>query len=520
MTVLNKLQQRLSHFDELELSPVFSRTTLLFLVLVYFCLTALASRRLLWHDELFTYYIATAPSLSQFWREVGLDLNPPLGYLLARASIKVLGASAFAVRLPSIIAFLVGSLCLSSFVSRRLGRPYGWLGMLVLWASPFFYYATEARPYALVLGFFGFALVAWQRIIENDRRIPWACLLGVAVTGMMLSHLMAIFYIAPFCLAELMRSYRRRKLDPAVCAALLTPYVVPFIYLHLVTRFESTSFPPAFQASFRRVIEFYFGTLKLEALPLMFALGLALWIANRTGKPAAIAPETRMTSVEAMLTAGLISLPVIIGLVLMPLHSAFFDRYAFPIEFGYALIVTFFLSKYAGRGVMAPLAACTVLLIFIGAYQLGPGRKESVWSGPASITRSDGGAQLDRIHPDLPLVAASGLTFLEMDHYADAPTLNRLYYLTDRTLAVRYADATIFEGLPKIKQYFPIRAKIAPYTMFTNEHPAFLVLGTPDYPEDWLLRELIDTGANVRYLGEVPGPYKDKQIYQVTIPAK
>lgn len=67
--------------------------------------------------------------------------------------MKAFGDSALVTRLPSMIAFAVASLCLYYVVRRRLGRFYGLVAMLVLWLSPFFFFAAKARPYALVLGF-------------------------------------------------------------------------------------------------------------------------------------------------------------------------------------------------------------------------------------------------------------------------------------------------------------------------------------------------------------------------------
>ncbi len=69
-----------------------------------------------------------------------------------------------------------------------------------------------------------------------------------------------------------------------------------------------------------------------------------------------------------------------------------------------------------------------------------------------------------------------------------------------------------------LKNYFPIRARVVPYREFLAAHPVFLVLGTPDYPEDWLLRALLAGHADVRYLGEFPELYKDTQLYEVTVP--
>jgi hypothetical protein len=59
---------------------------------------------------------------------------------------------------------------------------------------------------------------------------------------------------------------------------------------------------------------------------------------------------------------------------------------------------------------------------------------------------------------------------------------------------------------------------VEPYVQFVKDHPHFLVLGTPDYPEDWLIRELLDVGSHLRFLGMVPNEYKDWHVFEVTMP--
>ncbi len=485
-------------------------------ILVYLFLTALASSRLFWHDELYTVYIAAAPSWGRFWQEVQLDLNPPLHYLIVRASTAVLGQSGYAVRLPSIIGFLVGSLCLYRFVALRLNVWYGLLAMLVFWANPFFYYATEARPYALVIGFLGLSLLCWQKAVQPERSLVFVLLLALSIAGMMLSHMMALLYIAPLCLAEAVRDYRLRKPDLEIWAALLVPCAIPFIYMRSVARFDTSSFPPAFQASLGKIAAAYYGSLRVEALPLLLALLLAwLTISRESGDETS--EGWRITAVELALTAGFLALPAIVNLALMRTHGAYFDRYALPVAFGYGIAAAFFLAGRGNISNLPPLVASGVLFVFVIAFNLGPGLKQSVWARRGAVVGLSG-KMLDQVKPKLPLVAASGLTFLEMDHYEDASTVGRLYYLTDQKLAIHYAGATIFEGLPTIKNYFPIHGHVVPYREFIAAHPAFLVLGTPDYPEDWLLRALLAMHADVRYLGEFPVSYKDTQLYEVTVP--
>jgi hypothetical protein len=67
--------------------------------------------------------------------------------------------------------------------------------------------------------------------------------------------------------------------------------------------------------------------------------------------------------------------------------------------------------------------------------------------------------------------------------------------------------------------YFPISASVSSYNDFIHQHREFLVLGTYDYPEEWLLRKLHDDGARLIWLGAYPLPYWDSNLYLVNLNA-
>src|SRR5690349_17447753 len=128
---------------------------LIALTLIYVVLISINAGRHLSFDELLTYNIAKAPTLDRvFYFLKKWDLNPPLIHLLSHYSMRLLGDTTFALRLPSILAFYVASLALFAYVSRKIGAAYASIPVLVLWYSPMFKYATEARPYALLSMFF------------------------------------------------------------------------------------------------------------------------------------------------------------------------------------------------------------------------------------------------------------------------------------------------------------------------------------------------------------------------------
>lgn len=487
-------------------------------ILVYFALTIPSAQRHLWHDELYTYYIAKAPSVAQLLKDVRLDLHPPLGYLSVRASLALFGDNEPATRLPFLMAFLIGSLCLYRFVAERLRPAYGLLAMLVWWSTPFFMYSTEARPYALVVAFFGIAMLAWERAVLPGRSGSSVVVLGLAVLGMMFSHFYTVFYIWPFCLAELWRWYRSRKFYWAIWAALLIPCVVPLFYLSVLQRYEAGALPPVQQASPFKIFGFFYHTLEPEGMMLLLAVTIGLIVVFRRERQT-VDQTALMRPLDVAFTAGLLTLPVVLGAALMRTHGAFFPRYAIPALFAYGVLVAFFVAMYTNASRLAAAAACCVLLATIAGATLITSALNTLRTWGKTTAAAVRTPPLDRVRPELPLVAASGLTFLEMDHYESPATVARLYYLSDRSLALRYAHATIFEGgFVTLNQHFPIRARVAPYARFVAEHPHFLVVGTPDYAEDWLIRRLMDIHATLVYLGSFPIPYKDTQIFEVAMP--
>ena len=515
--------------DRFETAPItrfHSVAALLVAIVVYAGVTCALATRHLWHDELYTYYIAKAPTIAQLLRDVSLDLHPPLGYLVTRASLALFGDSAFATRLPFLLAFLIGSLCLYQFLAERLRPAYGLLGMLVFWATPFLAYATEARPYALVLAFFGIAMLAWERAVQPARSWISVLVLGLAVLAMMLSHFFSVFYIWPFCVAELWRWYRSRKLDRALWAVLLLPCAVPLLYLSSIHRWESAAYPPVQQASPFKLATFFYHSLEPEGSVLLLAvcIGIALAPRMRTNAPRVTSdgPLTNATAfapLDVAFTIGLLTLPVVLDVMLIKTHGVFFPRYAIVASLSYGILLALFVAKQTNKSRTAAVAANCILLASIAGTTLVSAALNTLRTWGRTTNAAVTSPPLDQIRPDLPLVAASGLTFFEMDKYESPRTVARLFYLSDRALALRYAHATIFEGgFVTLNQHFPIRAKVVPYQQFVAAHPHFLVVGTPDYAEDWLIPRLLDIHAKLEYLGSFPIPYKDHEIFEATMP--
>lgn len=498
--VSNVLQEERSWFFFLLLSVLYGAGTVWY-----------AIARPLWHDELFTYYISQASTLRELIRNIREnDLNPPLIYLLTRISHTLFGYSTLATRLPEIAGFYVGSMCFYKFLEHRVRASFAALGVLVFWMSPICWrLSTEARPYGLLFGFFGGVLLCWQKAIQPGPRTKTLLLLAFCVLGMVLSHVFAILMLLPFVVAEIARLFQTRRPDWPLWLAFALPLIGIVSYAPLINRYAHGLFPPAFQGSIERIalsaFEFYDPT-SLLAVVLAFLAGLAITLFERKRVNRLV---SRPNPVDAALIVGSLLIPAVVIATLMRMQGAYFPRYSFLAVVGISLLVAWTLNSFTSASRRASLTAVIVLILFFVF------RTERVTALELRLARQIGA--FDQIDPGLPFVDASGLTFLEMDKNEHPQFLSRLFYLTDPEYSAKYAHATIFEGMAELKNIFPIRANVATYREFVRTHRQFLVLGTPGYPEDWLLSALHDNGASVENVGTFRSIYKDSLLFKVTL---
>ena len=477
----------------------------------------------LWHDELYTYYIAQAPTFGRMihWTRT-LDLNPPLYYIFARAIFHVVPPDQFSVRLPSMIGYLTALLCVFLFV-RRLATPlHGYVAALILLGSSFTSYSFEARPYALVFGFLGIAAIGWQTAIEERPRRRWLALslLVIGAFGMLLSHVLALIAYGAFFFAEFVRFAIRRKADWILWAAMGLPLISYLTYRPLMQNHSSSSFPVLFQASAVKLVDAY-SVLWMDIAPLLaLSMLLAVWL-GACAPQEARANGPSFPAPELALAVGLLFVPLIVTLLFMRSHSAYFPRYGMVALFGVAILVPCFVAWWKRNsprvalifafifmfGVVSPnwFAVATEKYIYPGKHRL---------QAATAFTHKP----YSQVEPQLPFVDASGLTFLEMNDREDPAFLSRVYYLTDEQAAIQYAHATIFEGFTNLKHEFPIHDNVTPYPQFLRQHDRFLVFGTYAYAEDWLLRKLLADGATLKFLGDFSSSYGSHELYEVTLP--
>ena len=112
--------------------------------------------KLLSQDEIFvlqTDSVSSLRELIQIQRNYPISLDPLVFHVLAHACTKILGPTALALRLPSIFGFLLMQVCIF-FATRVIAGPRAAVVAMAFPAlTATLFYAPEARPYGLLLGF-------------------------------------------------------------------------------------------------------------------------------------------------------------------------------------------------------------------------------------------------------------------------------------------------------------------------------------------------------------------------------
>ncbi len=182
--------------------------------------------------------------------------------------------------MPSIIEFYLGSVALLLYVRRKAGSAFALLIILILWSSEAFFYAVEARPYALLFMSCAFLALSWDTATRASKRS--LALGGAAASslGLFSAHAFGPFSLLPFLIAEAVRFWRRRQPDYALWAALLLPAVAMIVYIPLFETYKLLLFPKAFEASFPRLGGYFYRSVSSISLSLLLAVIAALAVAR------------------------------------------------------------------------------------------------------------------------------------------------------------------------------------------------------------------------------------------------
>jgi hypothetical protein len=464
-----------------------------------------AARLKLWLDELYTLRVAELGGPREIWQGIleGCDGSPPFYTIAAHFFLPWMSNDALAIRVPAVIAFCGMFLALMAFYQRRLPASYAF-GAGLLTCNAVLYYATEARPYALVLGFAAGALLCWQRIADDVHRRAYQAGLALCLFGATAAHYYAIFLAAPLGLGELVRWHQNRRIDKGTLLAFLAPLAAVVLHLPLIAAGAQSQqnfwSPPTFGQ-----IPVYYMRNVWPMVPLLIPALVVAAIAGRarfttgsfrfagTGnllQPSATEgsePAFKPFSLpENIALAAQFILPVVVLIVSMYTTRLFVDRYVLWAVIGVAATLVWLLLVYSRGRTLAGLTLLLTCGVWLTLRETsGLIRVHTLREGQPilqALSRTSGG--------NLPVLVANQHAFMELAQYADPAIRPRVMYALSRELDLRYmkkdTGALLFTALRR-RTDLPI----IELDELLRRYPTFVLAALP---QDYLPQHLITHG--------------------------
>ena len=466
-----------------------------------------ASERLLWHDELFTLY-ASQLSPSALWEALadGLDLQPPLGYLVTRITTSTLGDGLVAMRVPSLVGFGLGCVCLGLFVKRRVGLAGGTVALLVPSVTAGYDYAYEARPYGMLLGLTGVALLLWQATERPRSRLLAALGLAIALAVAVSLHYYGVLLVAPLAVGESLRIRRGTPGGIPVWLAMAAGCAPLLAYLPLMG--AASEYGALFwtRPSFGQVPYTYRYFLYPILLPLFLCvLGVGLYrLLFPNEPPRSTATPATMPTPELGVSIVLLLLPVLavaVGFVV----GGYRHRYAIPMVLGLGGVIGLL------AGTSRSLRPVTLLAVLVGWLVVrSVGYAIPLWSNspPDPLARHPM-LKVAMHEPAVPILLSNDATYTQLRHYGPPELVRRLAIaMPPHDMAAPRFEDSSERAMRALDRWRPIA--LEEYDTIKQRAGTFLVYGDAR----WLILQLIHDGARVELVGEGFG----QQLLRVTLP--
>lgn len=482
---------------------------------VYFAATSvLASRKPMWNDELFTYFIAQAPSLSGIWSALltGADQIPFPFYVLTRWSLGLFGVNEWALRLPEMIGVWVAGLCLFHIVARQTEGLYGFVAMVFLFVTGANLYSYEARPYGLVLAFSSLAWLFWQHATYGRSRKLSVLGLAVSLAAAVSSHYYAVFVFVPLGAGEFVRSLARRRIDWPIWFAMMGA-LSPLLFLAPLIQ-QARTYSQGFWArpSLHSIPDAY--AVLLMPTPLLVLAALLVsgtyLLLKRSAKlrPQATVKYAIVPFHEVAVAVGFVGLPIVAVLATMLTTGAFTFRYALPTVLGVSVLVALSAARlFQGQAVLG------IAILFLSCVGFG--------MISARNMQGTSGESLGKVYEligrepaiSLPVVISDAHSFMILSQYAPPKLSSRLVYLADPQASLRHLGFdTIDRGILDLRPWFGLH--IEEYGQFLEAQPGFYVYASGGRLSglNWLLTEL----ASAPYHMELRARIGDHLLFLAT----
>jgi len=452
-------------------------------------------------DEVVTHILVTDPSLPHMLAGLadGIDLQPPLYFVMMWLWVKLLGSSDLALRIFSTLAVCSALLIIWLLLRRRFGLLPASLGIATTFGfSPLIVNQnSEARFYGLFLVLVALAIRQFDVVVQQRKFSHKRWFANAAIHGsLMLVHVFGGLYSLSVLLSHVLFDMGRKQLRLSNYTSIVLGWLcfIPWIPAHL----RQADFVNPHYWIRTPSIQDLMASLQ-HGLPIagIIAILVAISLLSNRHHVLKSSPHFSMRSNgegkgrRAMGIIGVMLVFLIPGAtfaISVFYRSIFLDRYMIGSTLGWAILIAYLAEKTAFP--VAPSASelryrwnsglmiLTTLAILIAAVSPLVG----VVNYHKDVITSHGTPVENRYYPDLPIVVESPGLFL-------TDFLRRegrdYYYLLDWDAAINSKnqhETNDFKLMSAIKEHYP-ELKIVNFDDFLSVHERFLMI--EDESRNW-----------------------------------
>jgi hypothetical protein len=436
-----------------------------------------ASRKLFWFDEFGTIFVSRLPDPESIWTALkgGADFNPPVFYLLTKLGEALIPVESVGIRLPAIVGFGLGCLCIYRFVAQRTSAVGGLVAMMFPIVTMAYWHAYDARPHGIVFGFCALSLLCWQQATSrNGSRTIWIVGLSAALAGAVMNHAFAVLLFVPICIAESFRAWTSRKIDLPIWGAL---FVAAFSVLILVPLARAANAGPsasAFLVPWLRLantFQAHYQPATIVLLALVFLFSIDRLVTRSIDEKSNAIEIVKVPSHEYVALAVLLALPILATLLSLLTGAQAFDRYSISSIVGAAILIGLSTGKRASLSV----ATLIILLAQTGFDHFKYVKGDTLFEpSSATLLSTHMPAFAKRYlllaesrHIGLPIALLDNLDFAATIYYAPPDLAERMVYAV-------FPEDNIGPYYLGLKKCCKVPISIEPIESLLNSNSAFL----------------------------------------------
>jgi hypothetical protein len=423
-----------------------------------------AGIRPFWFDEIFTYVGSGTGSVENLVGLLmrGFDPTPVLFYYVS-SLVRALGPPEIGLRIPAIVGFAVGMAC--NYLVARRWAGWGYAALAAVVPALFFGDLNlEARPYGLVLGFCGLALLGWSYRDRLPRLGPVLFLFGILCGAG--CHYYAFLIGLPFGVAALWQLARARKLDLLTLGGASMAVLPNLLALPLIRSNIAIHAPGAWNVPSWHALLYSSYSLELGLLVGLFLL--MVWL----GFP--------KLEVDVICWLGFAALPFVATLLAKTVSGMVHPRYTSVHTLGVGLVVAWALGRLLPRVRLFDYAGVGLAVAALAGSLFGQAEKTSEARLGTDYIIAEATELLGRpVFQKASLAIPDQLLALPLWFYS-APALQaRMVFPVDKNLELQYMEYnSVQDGK---ERHMPLRTEpLMPY--FKSSTEDIMVLDAAYFP--------------------------------------